>query len=29
MNDIYKRLAHHLEDLVMGYPYNEALIQPD
>ena len=26
MNDIYRRLAKHLEDLIMGYPYNEALI---
>ncbi|MFH1240765.1 MAG: 4Fe-4S binding protein [Pseudomonadota bacterium] len=26
MEDIYVRLAKHLEDLIMGYPYNEALI---
>ena len=26
MKDIYLRLAKHLEDLIMGYPYNEALI---
>jgi len=26
MPDIYMRLAKHLEDLIMGYPYNEALI---
>jgi len=26
MTDIYMRLAKHLEDLIMGYPYNEALI---
>lgn len=26
MTDIYLRLAKHLEDLIMGYPYNEALI---
>ena len=26
MPDIYKRLADHLRDLVMGYPYNDALI---
>ena len=26
MDDIYFRLAKHLEDLIMGYPYNEALI---
>ncbi len=26
MNDIYQRLAKHLEDLIMGYPYNDALI---
>ena len=26
MKDVYRRLARHLEDLIMGYPYNEALI---
>ena len=26
MKDIYLRLAKHMEDLIMGYPYNEALI---
>jgi hypothetical protein len=26
MSDIYLRLAKHLEDLVMGYPYTEELI---
>jgi Fe-S-cluster-containing hydrogenase component 2 len=26
MDDIYLRLAKHLENLIMGYPYNEALI---
>jgi hypothetical protein len=26
MKDIYLRLAKHLEDLIMGYPYNAALI---
>jgi hypothetical protein len=26
MKDIYRRLANHLKDLIMGYPYNEALI---
>jgi hypothetical protein len=26
MKDIYMRLAKHLEDLIMGYPYNPALI---
>jgi ferredoxin len=26
MTDIYMRLAKHLEDLIMGYPYNPALI---
>ena len=26
MPDIYMRLAKHLEDLIMGYPYNPALI---
>jgi ferredoxin len=26
MEDIYVRLAKHLEDLIMGYPYNEALL---
>ncbi len=26
MPDIYMRLAQHLEDLIMGYPYDEALI---
>ena len=26
MNDIYHRLAKHLENLTMGYPYNDALI---
>jgi ferredoxin len=26
MPDIYLRLAKHLEDLIQGYPYNEALI---
>ena len=26
MKDIYKRLAQHLQDLIMGYPYNPALI---
>jgi len=25
MQDIYLRLAKHLEDLIMGYPFNEAL----
>jgi hypothetical protein len=25
MQDIYHRLAEHLEKLVMGYPFNEAL----
>ncbi len=25
MQDIYLRLAEHLEDLIMGYPFNEAL----
>ena len=25
MQDIYLRLAQHLEDLVMGYPFNDAL----
>jgi Fe-S-cluster-containing hydrogenase component 2 len=25
MEDIYIRLARHLEDLIMGYPFNEAL----
>ena len=25
MQDIYLRLARHLENLVMGYPFNEAL----
>jgi ferredoxin len=25
MKDIYLRLAKHLEDLIMGYPFNEAL----
>lgn len=26
MEDVYLRLANHLKDLTMGYPYNEALI---
>ncbi|MBW2479790.1 MAG: hypothetical protein JRF38_07345 [Deltaproteobacteria bacterium] len=26
MTDIYLRLAQHLQDLIMGYPYNDALI---
>ena len=26
MHNIYLRLARHLEDLIMGYPFNEALI---
>ena len=26
MNDIYMRLATHLQALIMGYPYNDALI---
>lgn len=26
MEDVYVRLAKHLEDLIMGYPFNEALI---
>lgn len=26
MNDIYTRLAAHLEKLIMGYPFNDALI---
>ena len=26
MNDVYTRLAEHLKDLVMGYPYSDALI---
>ena len=26
MEDVYIRLAKHLEDLIMGYPYNEALL---
>ena len=26
MNDVYIRLAEHLKDLVMGYPYSDALI---
>lgn len=26
MNDIYIRLAEHLKDLIMGYPYSDALI---
>ena len=26
MNDVYIRLAEHLKDLIMGYPYSEALI---
>ncbi len=26
MEDIYIRLARHLKDLIMGYPYNEALL---
>ena len=26
MSDIYLRLAKHLENLIMGYPYNEALL---
>ena len=26
MNTIYYRLAGHLENLIMGYPFNEALI---
>ena len=25
MRDVYLRLAKHLQDLIMGYPYNEAL----
>jgi Pyruvate/2-oxoacid:ferredoxin oxidoreductase delta subunit len=25
MKDVYLRLARHLQDLIMGYPYNEAL----
>ena len=25
MQDIYLRLAKHLENLIMGYPFNEAL----
>ena len=25
MADIYHRLAKHLQDLLMGYPFNEAL----
>ena len=25
MDDIYRKLATHLEDLIMGYPFNEAL----
>ena len=25
MRDVYLRLARHLQDLIMGYPYNEAL----
>ncbi len=27
MDDVYLRLAKHLENLVMGYPYSEALIE--
>jgi Pyruvate/2-oxoacid:ferredoxin oxidoreductase delta subunit len=26
MENVYHRLARHLEDLIMGYPFNEALI---
>ncbi len=26
MNDVYIRLAEHLKDLIMGYPYSKALI---
>ena len=25
MKDVYLQLARHLQDLIMGYPYNEAL----
>jgi hypothetical protein len=25
MEDIYIRLAEHLKDLILGYPFNEAL----
>jgi hypothetical protein len=25
VRDVYFRLAKHLQDLIMGYPYNEAL----
>lgn len=27
MKDVYHRLAEHLQDLVMGYPYNQGLIE--
>ena len=26
MDDVYARLADHLKDLVMGYPFSEALL---
>jgi len=26
MEDIYIRLARHLKDLIMGYPFNDALV---
>ena len=26
MNNVYMRLADHLKDLVMGYPFSEALL---
>jgi len=26
MEDVYRRLAEHLQNLIMGYPFNEALI---
>jgi Pyruvate/2-oxoacid:ferredoxin oxidoreductase delta subunit len=26
MQDVYHRLAHHLEELIMGYPFSETLI---
>ena len=27
MHEVYLKLARHLEDLVMGYPYNDALLE--
>jgi hypothetical protein len=26
MQDLYKRLAKHLESLIMGYPYTDELL---